>query len=347
VILEEETPNLRFVYGDQLINERALVENVLSQGEKRALYLLNIIFEVEIRKKLKQKTLFIIDDIADSFDYQNKYAIIEYLRDIIAEDIFFQIILTHNYDFYRTVSERLLKKGKYHRDCKLYALKLQDKIELKKEKYQNNPFEHWKKNLDKPAMLISLIPFARNLIEYCKGTSDTEYLKLTSLLHVMKETETLKIKDLTLCINSIILDIEQNQIGQNELEKIVLDVIYDTAKDIAKSNEESLELENKIVLSIAIRLKTEFFLIKKINEINKIEGTDSVIKEVKTNQTIKLIEQYKNMFPNEIEYHELLNKVILMTPENIHLNSFMYEPIIDMSSKKFKDIYNAIINKLI
>lgn len=54
--------------------------NVLSQGEKRALYILNIIFEIEARKELDQKTILIIDDIADSFDYKNKYAIIEYLK---------------------------------------------------------------------------------------------------------------------------------------------------------------------------------------------------------------------------------------------------------------------------
>jgi hypothetical protein len=28
---------------------------------------------------------------------------------------------------------------------------------------------------------------------------------------------------------------------------------------------------------------------------------------------------------------ETLDRVVLMTPENIHLDSFMYEPIVDMS----------------
>ena len=48
-------------------------------------------------------TIFVVDDIADSFDYKNKYAIVEYLTDILTEPFFLQIILTHNYDFYRTV----------------------------------------------------------------------------------------------------------------------------------------------------------------------------------------------------------------------------------------------------
>jgi hypothetical protein len=57
-------------------------KDTLSQGERRALYLLNIIFDVQKRRRENQKTLFIIDDIADSFDYKNKYAIVEYLREI-------------------------------------------------------------------------------------------------------------------------------------------------------------------------------------------------------------------------------------------------------------------------
>jgi hypothetical protein len=33
--------------------------------------------------------------------------------------------------------------------------------------------------------------------------------------------------------------------------------------------------------------------------------------------------------------------VILMTPENIHLNSFMFEPIIDMSDEHLRKLYNV------
>ena len=54
----------------------------LSTGEKKALYILNIIFEIEARTKAGQQTLLVVDDIADSFDYKNKYAIIQYLLDI-------------------------------------------------------------------------------------------------------------------------------------------------------------------------------------------------------------------------------------------------------------------------
>jgi hypothetical protein len=62
--------------------QRETLIKTLSQGEKKALYILNIIFEIELRRQRKQETLFVVDDIADSFDYRNKYAIVQNLKDI-------------------------------------------------------------------------------------------------------------------------------------------------------------------------------------------------------------------------------------------------------------------------
>ena len=107
VILKRATPNVGFTFEDDSAQPvtvaRDHLVDVLSHGERRALYILNIIFEVEARKSDQVPTLFVVDDIADSFDYKNKYAIVEYLSDILMEPYFRQIILTHNYDFYRTV----------------------------------------------------------------------------------------------------------------------------------------------------------------------------------------------------------------------------------------------------
>lgn len=37
-----------------------------------------------------------------------------------------------------------------------------------------------------------------------------------------------------------------------------------------------------------------------------------------------------------------MEKVTIMTPDNIHLNSFMYEPLIDMSIRELKGLYNKV-----
>src|SRR5699024_662214 len=110
VVLKSELPSITFKYKDRGevtdVNKEDLLQ-CLSNGEKKALYLLNVIFEIEARKKISNKTLLVIDDIADSFDYRNKYAIIEYLKEIVNIESFFPIMLTHNFDFYRTVAGRL------------------------------------------------------------------------------------------------------------------------------------------------------------------------------------------------------------------------------------------------
>ena len=117
--------------------------------------------------------------------------------------------------------------------------------------------------------------------------------------------------------------------------KKITEKIFDCADSILTNNDEYLDLEKKIVLSIAIRLKAEEFMIKAIND-------QSFVDSISKNQTIELISKYKVLFPNIIQNINLLEQVNLMTPENIHLNSFMYEPILDLGDKHLKDLYNKV-----
>ena len=52
--------------------------------------------------------------------------------------------------------------------------------------------------------------------------------------------------------------------------------------------------------------------------------------------------KYKELFPEDEAKISILNEVNLMTPENIHINSFMYEPILDMSNIHLKELYREI-----
>jgi wobble nucleotide-excising tRNase len=80
-----------------------------------------------------KKKLLIIDDIADSFDYKNKYAIIEYIREISKIVNFKIVILSHNFDFYRTLSSRInmSRKNKFS-----INKTISNKIEIIEEEYQ-------------------------------------------------------------------------------------------------------------------------------------------------------------------------------------------------------------------
>lgn len=329
VILKGTRPEISFSFKEDAQPksvDRKLLLEVLSQGEKRALYILNILFEINARRKQGQETLVIADDIADSFDYKNKYAIVEYLRDVSELDRFGCIFLTHNFDFHRTVSGRLNIK----RPNRLFASKNGRNLSLKEEKYQNNPFEFWKDHLEDNRYAISSIPFVRNLAEYCAW--DTEFKLLTSLLHMKADTEVLTIQDLERVYKKII---NKPNLTLLSPQRPVIDVINEIAEEIAQEDDEDAELESKIILSIAIRLKAEAFMVGKIANQQFVDG-------ITKNQTVKLLMKYKTEFSQERESIALMEQVNLMTPENIHLNSFMYEPILDMSPKHLKQLYAAV-----
>lgn len=335
-ILKDQAPSIDYYFEERPENvEEDLLLRVLSQGERRTLYLLNIIFEIESRKKQGIKSLFIIDDIADSFDYKNKYAIIEYLKEVAKHDNFYSIILTHNFDFFRTVQERIVINK--HHNCYI-AIKDENKIELIEPGYTyiNNPLKFWKNvlknNQYNNEQLIASVTFVRNIAEYV-GAEDIKN-NLTCLLHIKPNTKTISLGDLESYYKTVFSDLDSFSVEEHE--KKVYDLILEVAEKISEKETECvLSLENKIVLSMATRLIAEEFMIELIAD------SDFLVK-LKGNQTGKLFGEYKKRFPKELGSIGILEKVNLMTPENIHLNSFMFEPILDMSDLHLKKLYNEV-----
>lgn len=313
---------------DQAPIEKAALMQVLSTGEKKALYILNIIFEVEARKKAKQETVFIIDDIADSFDYKNKYAIIQYLIDIDIEPYFKQIILTHNFDFFRTINSRFVK----YSHC-LLALKCSKGISLEAATGIKNVFVNdWKpKFFTDSKKKVACIPFIRNIIEFTKGEEDPDFVKLTSLVHWKSNTASITQDELDGIYNSVFCTTGTSADGKRP----VIEIICHEANECLKVGD-GINFENKIILSIAIRIVAEQFMINKINDTSFVESIDS-------NQTPRLFTKFKQLFCDDFVQIEIIQRVILMTPENIHLNSFMYEPIMDMSDEHLRKLYGDVL----
>lgn len=332
VILKDALPAVKFIFEDgedeKRFEDKEEILRVLSTGEKRALYVLNIMFEVETRRK-NDFTLFIIDDIADSFDYKNKYAIIEYLKQMSEDDGFFMIILTHNFDFYRTINGR----GIVPYNQSLIAIKNSTEIRLEIIENLKNPFINWKNNIDDKKNLIALIPFLRNIVEYTRSEKDETYLLLTSFLHYYKnKTPKLKVSDIKPIFEQIIPDVRFPPLDINTK---IIDLIYSTAKECLIADK-GVNLENKVVLSIAIRLKAEQYM------SSKIDDKDLLDLEKRQNYTWKLLEKYKEKNETEEEKLKVLKRVNLMTPVNIHLNSFMYEPILDMGDDELKKLHQQV-----
>lgn len=305
---------------------------VLSQGEKKALYILNIIFEIEVRRKSGIETIFVVDDIADSFDYKNKYAIIQYLKDISDNPNFREIILTHNFDFYRIVNSRFVR----YSHC-LMAIRNSKGIILEKAQAIKNVFVNdWKKKFfTDNRKKIASIPFIRNIVEYTRGEEDSDFQKLTSLLHWKDDTDKISVGDLdkmfgTYFKNGTAIKKSENKKTGN---KLAVDLIKEEADKCEKSTSAGINFEHKIILSIAIRLAAEKFMIDKIADF-------LFVNNITSNQTQELVKKYTDTFPQDLNNIKVLQNVALMTPENIHLNSFMYEPILDMSDDHLRKLYS-------
>jgi len=328
----DEIMQLGFTYldgADTANVDKPDLMKVLSTGERKALYVLNVIFEIQRRAKAKEETLVIVDDIADSFDYQNKYAIIQYLKDICddGDGLFKLIVMTHNFDFFRTIEGRFVG---YH-NC-LMASKNDQGISLAQASGIRNVFANdWKPNFFADSKKkIASICFLRNIIEMTTGETDPNYEKLTSMLHWKTDTAGLKVGDLDAVYNAVC----KTGCKSGNSDKLVHELIREEA-DICLTVASGLNLENKIVLAVATRLAAERFMIGKIKD-------DKFVAGIKANQTQALIGRFKAKFSKELNAINCLDRVALMTPENIHVNSFMYEPIVDMSDEHLKRLFTDV-----
>lgn len=340
VILKGSIATICFKYEsreeERDIDEETLLKR-LSNGEKRALYLLNVLFEIEARIIEGKEILLIIDDIADSFDYRNKYAIIEYLKDITEKGLFKVIILTHNFDFYRTVACRINLKTTSH-----FSIKSDKEIRLEKGEYHENVFGKWKSHIyNENKFFVAAIPFIRNIIEYTNGGECDEYKMLTSLLHFKEEPED-KLKNTYSILVSDLKKIYIDNWGatkifsQNDAEP-VMKIILEEAEKIYCKDCNEIKIENKIILSIAIRILAEKYMLGRISD-------KEAIRKIESNQTRELrnLITFDDEDEVDVKRKDVIERVLIITSENIHLNSFMYEPIVDISLTELRNLYRDV-----
>lgn len=333
VIVGNAEPLLAFTCEDDgqvaSIERRQLLE-LLSTGERKALYILDILFDVQVRLKNGQETLFVVDDIADSFDYRNKYAIVQYLLDMSKQRKFKILVLTHNFDFFRTIHNRALVK---YPKC-LMATRTPNGITLEGAKGIENVFVNdWKIHFfDDEKKRIASIPFMRNLIEYTRGETDLEYAILTALVHWKSDTPKITESQLDAVYKGLFRG--NGSASSNPNKPVVKSIMEEAHKCLGENA--GVNFENKIVLSMAIRLTAEQFMADKIAD-------SAFVQSIASNQTRVLLDRYEQLFSAETAKIKVLEKVALMTPANIHLNAFMYEPIVDMSDEHLKMLCQEVV----
>ncbi|MFZ6991105.1 hypothetical protein ACO0E1_04375 [Curtobacterium sp. RRHDQ66] len=312
--------------------DREHLLQVLSTGEKKALYILNILFEVEARRKSGELSIFVIDDIADSFDYKNKYAIVHYLKEMEEEPLFRLVILTHNFDFLRTIRGRgVVSWG----GC-FVAEKSIDRVKFEPMDGNliQNPFEGDLKGKMFSSALerIACIPFARNILEYSRGSKDEDYLRLTSLLHLKADSRGITQAELDRLFKTAFSGVDDK--AWPEADETVVDAIWREA-DACLEADDGVNFANKIVLAIALRLRAESYMLRLIDDP---AATDQITK-YQTAKLFKMVEDGGTAGADELR---VLRSVLLTTAETLHINSFMYEPIIDMSDQALRSLYSKV-----
>lgn len=178
----------------------------------------------------------------------------------------------------------------------------------------------------------------RNLIEYTEGDTNLDYILLTSVLHYKNDTQTITLKQVQDIINQYWCKKNNVNFADGRENELIYDLIMTEADKI--TDIERLEIENKLILSMAIRLKAELYMKNRI--LSDVPNGNDIINNIysKKNQSAWLIRAYRDNINDGVM--SILDIVAMITPENIHLNSFMFEPILDMSSKKLYEVYQNV-----
>ena len=338
VVLKSVKPELVFIYNDDRggppkeVPVKILNDYVFSTGERRALYILCMMFEIRIRMMSGSETLIVLDDIADSFDYKNKYAIIEYLYDLSVDPAnnIYMIILTHNYDFFRSL--RMRCQMHYHTSPKVFIAKRNSGVIALADGIHCNEFKQIKQNsTSNVRAFLALIPLVRNLIEYRDGCQITDYKTLTSVMHD-------KLDSPNITTNQVIAIVQANIAGTNFASHSSTDAIQGkiiTESDAALIDGQDECLEDKLVLAMGIRLKAERHMRTTYTQDGK------VLNDQQGEQTGKWYGKFSADYPRSSSI-KTLKQVNIITPETLHINSFMFEPIVDMSIDELKVLYKEV-----
>lgn len=308
-----KTPTITFYhnrYCEIPVSETKLSQ-ILSSGEKTKLNILKFIVEYENCKKYHP--FIILDDIVETFDYSNRYAFMEYINDLVNLDVP-TIVMTHNFEFYRTVSKRIPKLRKSVASANSNGV-----VDIQ----TNNRINKNMENVLKCSNIYDFfcaIPYLREIKTILLEDTKT----LDSCLHYKENTSKLQIKD-------ILLQFPSNAIKSLKIDEndIYMEKLFEIADSL--SGFDDFDIVKKTILSLSCRLLIE----RKI-----IANNFNLLTNINTNQTAQLLDLYgEKLFPNVKKY---LEAVQLSTPEFIHANAFMYEPLIDINGKYLFELYNQI-----
>lgn len=305
----------------------------LSTGERKAFYLLNILFELEVRQQSSSPQLVVLDDIVDSFDYKNKYAFLEYIHEIASDNSNLRIVLmTHNFDFFRLLQSRLQNDS----DHFMIASK-RGGITSMSEANCFEIFGYMRRHAhENQKVWLATIPFVRNLLEYQTGDlrdPTTNYMKLTESLHSLDNDQ--DIATIQSIFNSQLgITTHPFRSGNAKVSVTLISVAN------AINDDDDFNIFDNIILALACRRMAEDYMKYKISDPLKIETAKNNTHSPFTRALYRI---YSNNSSDLVENKKKIAEVNLITPEHIHLNAFAYEPLIDISKHELVKLRDDLI----
>lgn len=341
VVLGDAVPALVFRYEGEAVERDALFE-CLSNGERNAMFLLHVIFEIERIEWADGRTQYLFfDDPVDSFDYKNKYGFVEYLRDFAERDAARVVVLTHNYDFLRAVSSRLGNKF-MRSDVFLCEDAGNHRLSLRQAHYLGaNVLTRWRVKVaeaDRVAT-VAAIPFVRELCEIKEGRGSDGYRLISDALHGRAGGELVELSSLYGLFDDYLGVVPSID------DAPVQDLCLQVCREIVRRDhlEDEALLEGKVVLSMGIRILAERKLVGLWNEAGL--GGEPPKKYGTLWRRIKNVgRQRLESLGVDASSRNLFERVALVTPANIHVNSFMYEPLIDTSEWQLVELFRECLD---
>lgn len=337
--------------------DRGVFLNTLSEAERKSLMFLHLLYAIECARINNKKTTIIFDELFDSFDYKNKYAILFYLAEILSDKNFNLIFLTHNFDFFRSLIF-VFKSHNIEYKTLIANRDLNGIIKFNCDDVQNfhqyGYINDWKQNdanfYKQFKRFTALIPFCRNLCQIKYSSSDKKYINLCKFIHFYpdEEVKICNIKDEFFEF----LDIDLKEyIGEDNFQANFYDFMSNIFQNLMEEIEKNKnkkwglckEFLNKMFISQWIRIFSEKliynFWIKKDNPTK-----DQIKQMLKNPKWVNcLINAWKtdDCWKNSNQKN-IYERARIISPPFSHVNSFMFEPLIDMNINELLSIAKEI-----
>lgn len=315
-------------------NVKTLVKN-LSASEQRSVYLFDLMCKTNEQQNTNN-TIFVFDDIADTFDELNQNAISYYI-DSLEKRNYKIIILTHNYNFFKILKLKLYKKINL-----LFQNSLGDVHLAEFSESTDYIFKSWFNDVGiiyKPEYMIALSSVCREL-----NNIDNKYPKNSILkyVHYKQDTESAKFIDYIHEISSLII-FDDKEFAEANYSKPYMDILLKTCEEICskKNNIETISdsIVSKICLAIGIRMLIEKHMVLYLGK--------KCLEKINSFQTKKLIDKIRksNLKAENPSITTILTKYDIASSNIIHLNSFNYEVLFHYNLEYLICLYNELSTK--